>query len=208
MVQTVAVGGVDLAQLAEKFGLKRSDAPDFFREWRDELPELSEGEEGAVAEIKADYLYLSRYDLQKSVAKLVVLSPLLQLVGLYRPPFHFVVDEKIELETDDDGMTTALLHILAMHPRLWLTIVEATYSKYSVAIAIPQTLSVMMEKAQPGEVVFGLVSNGQEFQFLKLLKTETPIYALSYTLCLNREDDLQRVAQILKALSQWVTREV
>ena len=209
VVPVAATKEVDLARLSEEFGLRRSDDPDFFPEWRDELAELSGAEEGAIAQIKADYLHFSQHDLQKSVAKLVVLAPILKLVGLYRPPFHFVLDEKVALDVEDDGMSiTGQINVLAFHPRLWLSLIEAKHTRYSLAIAIPQTLFSMMEKADDGEVLFGLVSNGQEFQFLKLFKTDVPTYALSYTLCLNREDDLQRVVQSLKTLSQIVTREM
>ena len=216
MVQTIPAREIDLAQLAETFGLERTDEPDFFREWQDELPKLSEAaaaiflwEGYANAQIKANCFHLSRHDLQKSVTKLVVLAPILKLVGLYKPLFRFVVDEKIELDAADDGMSvTGLINVLAVHPRLWLTTIEAKHMRYSLAIGIPQTLFSMMEMAQVGEVLFGLISNGQEFQFLKVLKTDPPTCALSYALCLNREDDLQRVVQILRTLSQIATREI
>lgn len=202
----VAAREVSLAMVAEEFGLRRSDEADFFGEWRDNLAELSGEEERAIAQVKADYLHFSHHDIQKSVAKLVVLAPILKLVGLYSPPFHFVVDEKFELDVENDGFSNlGRINILAFHPRLWLTILEAKHTRYSLAIGIPQTLFSMMETSKLGETVFGLVSNGREFQFLKLVKTEAPTYALSYTLCLNREDDLQRVVQILKTLSQLVT---
>ena len=208
IVPVVAAREVDLAMVAEAFGLGRSHHTDFFREWQDDLAGLSEGEGEAIAQIKADYLHFSQHDLQKSVARLVVLAPILNIVGLNSPPFHFVVDDKFELDVDDDGMSSrGRINVLAFHPRLWLTILEAKYTRYSLAIGIPQTLVSMMEQSKGDQPIFGLVSNGQEFQFLKLVKTNPPTYGLSYTLCLNRENDLQRVVQILRTLSQLVTKE-
>jgi hypothetical protein len=52
--------------------------------------------------------------------------------------------------------------------------------------------------------VAGLVTNGSEFRFIQLTKGETPSYLLSDLLAIDRGDDLDRVAQILKYLGQKV----
>ncbi|XGV86172.1 MAG: hypothetical protein ACAF42_11345 [Limnothrix sp. BL-A-16] len=40
MTTTVAIEQLTLQNLEERFGLQRSADPEFFREWRDRLPEL------------------------------------------------------------------------------------------------------------------------------------------------------------------------
>ncbi|MHC5828737.1 MAG: restriction endonuclease subunit R, partial [Nostoc sp.] len=61
--------------------------------------------------------------------------------------------------------------------------------------------------ANPGndKPTFGFVTNGREFQFIKLTKQDTPRYALSYTLSLNRGDDLDSVVKVLKRLAYLVS---
>ncbi len=97
-----------------------------------------------------------------------------------------------------------MLDLLVFHPDVWVAIVEAKRSYYSLEAAIPQVLFYMLGKAEVGCPAFGLVTNGREFQFVKLLKTERVQYGLSYTLSLNRGDDLHYVARGLHALAQRV----
>ncbi|RCJ17715.1 hypothetical protein A6S26_30110 [Nostoc sp. ATCC 43529] len=48
------------------------------------------------------------------------------------------------------------------------------------------------------------LSSGREFQFIKLSKQSIPKYALSYTLSLNRGDDLHTVVKVLKQLAYLI----
>jgi len=63
----------------------------------------------------------------------------------------------------------------------------------------------MLNSPDSQKSVYGFVTNGREFQFLKLTREGTPKYALSYTLSLNRGDDLYTVVQVLKRLAQLVS---
>ena len=84
--------------------------------------------------------------------------------------------------------------------RSWVILIEAKRSYYSLRAAIPQTLAYMMGQAQP--VSFGFVTNGNEFQFLKLVHQNSWEYSLSHTFSLDRHDDLQQVIRILRHLGQ------
>jgi hypothetical protein len=66
-------------------------------------------------------------------------------------------------------------------------------------------LFYMLGQATDGQAVFGLVTNGREFQFLKLVKDQVSRYALSYTLSLNRDGDLVQVVRSLRQLAQLIT---
>ncbi|NEO26055.1 MAG: hypothetical protein F6K03_03945 [Kamptonema sp. SIO4C4] len=44
MVQTIPAEQVDLRYLIDKFGLQFIRDPDFFREWQDNLPDITNGE--------------------------------------------------------------------------------------------------------------------------------------------------------------------
>jgi hypothetical protein len=86
MVQTIQAQNIKLHDLIEEFGLQRTEDEQFFREWQDDLPELTNLEKQALDEVKADYLHLSEYPILEPIVKLVVLSPLLRLAGFYRVP--------------------------------------------------------------------------------------------------------------------------
>lgn len=62
------------------------------------------------------------------------------------------------------------------------------------------------EQAAPS---FGVVMNGSEFLFLKLVRAETPQYATSNLFSmLNRENDLYQVLSVLKRLRNTVKNEL
>jgi hypothetical protein len=41
-VQTIQAKDITLAKLTQSFGLNRTDEPQFFREWQDNVPELTD----------------------------------------------------------------------------------------------------------------------------------------------------------------------
>lgn len=95
MVQTIQAKDLTLHDVKEKFGLKQAEDEQFFLEWKDESPEISDLEERSLDRIKVDYLYLSEYPMPESLIKMVVLSPLLALAGFYRPPFRVAAEVSV-----------------------------------------------------------------------------------------------------------------
>ncbi len=206
MVQLIQSRDVTLVQLINKFGLQNSDEENFFHEWRNDLAELSDLDKQSLNQVKAEYLHLSRYQILEPVVKMVVLSPLLRLAGFYQPPFYIASEKEVEIISEDEGTAVrGRIDILVFHPPLWVIVIEAKRAEYSLEVAIPQVLSYMLNSPDSQKPVYGFVTNGREFQFLKLTKQGTPKYALSYTLSLNRGDDLYTVVQVLKRLAQLVS---
>ncbi|MFN6461695.1 MAG: hypothetical protein RMZ41_007575 [Nostoc sp. DedVER02] len=52
--------------------------------------------------------------------------------------------------------------------------------------------------------MFGLLVNGREFVFVKLVKQEKPKYARSYALSIERDAEFQQVLGVLKRISQLI----
>jgi predicted type IV restriction endonuclease len=208
MVQIIQAKDITLNQLIEQFNLQRNDDENFFGEWRDNLPELNELETQNVEEIKTEYQHLSRYPILEPVVKMVVLSPLLRLAGFYQPPFYIAAEEEVEISSEDEGTTIrGRIDILVFHPPFWVLVIEAKRAQYSLEVAIPQVLAYMLANPEADKPVFGFVTNGREFQFIKLSKEGIPKYALSYTLSLNRGDDLHTVVKVLKQLAYLVNSQ-
>ncbi|MBD2353504.1 restriction endonuclease subunit R [Tolypothrix sp. FACHB-123] len=207
MVQVIQGKDVSLNQLIEQFALERIDDENFFREWRDNLPELNELEKQNIEEIKTEYQHLSRYPILEPVVKMVVLSPLLRLAGFYQPPFYIASEEEVEISSEDEGtIIRGRIDILVFHPPLWVLVIEAKRAQYSLEVAIPQALAYMLANPESDKPVFGFVTNGREFQFIKLSKQGIPKYGLSYTLSLNRGDDLHTVVKVLKHLADLASQ--
>ena len=87
--KTIAPHTLKLHDLKTRFNLQKSEATDFFIEWRDQNRLLTEAEHGALDRLKRNYLYLLEYPVMESIVKMVVLSPILDLAGFYEPPIRF-----------------------------------------------------------------------------------------------------------------------
>lgn len=202
MVQIIQAKDISLNQLIEQFSLQRSDDENFFREWQDNLPKLNELEKQNIEEIKTEYQHLSRYPILEPVVKMVVLSPLLRLAGFYQPPFYIASEQEVEIASVDEGtIIRGRIDILVFHPPFWVLVIEAKRSQYSLEVAIPQALAYMLNNPNTEKPMYGFITNGREFQFIKFSRQDTPRYALSYTLSLNRGDDLHTVVKVLKHLA-------
>jgi len=81
MAQTIQAQDVTLNDLRTKFKLQYIETDQFFREWQDNIPEVSESEKQSLNRIKSNYLNLIEYPpMLENTVKMVVLSPLLDLV--------------------------------------------------------------------------------------------------------------------------------
>ncbi|MFN6564060.1 MAG: type I restriction endonuclease [Nostoc sp. ChiSLP01] len=217
MVQVIQAQNVTLAYLKKKFGLHQSEDEQFFTEWLNFLPEISELEKQYLDRVKTNYLnVLENAPLLEDAVKLVVLSPLLDLAGFYLPPFYIATEESIEISEEiiSDRQRTeetkeiikGRIDVLVLQDKLWLLVIESKRSSFSLAKAIPQALTYMLANPQPNYPAYSLVLNGEDFQFIKLIKQDKPMYALSERFTLYRRDnELYKVVCILKRIGQILT---
>lgn len=202
MVQVIQGKDVTLNQLIEEFALQRADDPNFFYEWQEDLLELNDSEQQILEQIKVEYQHLSRYPILDPVVKMVVLSPLLRLAGFYQPPFYIASEQEVKISSEDEGtVIRGRIDILVFHPPFWVLVIEAKRAEYSLVPAIPQALAYMLGNSESVKPAFGFVTNGQEFQFIKLTNEDTPKYGLSYILSIERDDDIYTVVKVLKRLA-------
>jgi hypothetical protein len=207
MVQAIQASKIEeVNELIDLFGLEETFDPAFFREWQGDLPELSAAEQQTLEEMKGEYQYLSRYANLEPIVKMVVVGPLLKMAGFYRPPFRVKAEKRVELVTEDDGtIVRGQLDILVMHDRFWAILIEAKRVQYSLDAGIPQALFYMLGAPDPGKPLFGFVTNGPDFQFLKLVREDKPRFSLSDRFYMaSRREDLDQVLQILKKLGGLV----
>lgn len=200
MTQAIAARKIKLYDLKVKFRLQQVDDEHFFREWFDELPKLSSVEKQALDRIKNNYLYLLEYPVMESIVKMVVLSPLLDLAQFYEPPFRVSGEIGIKVSAEDQGeIIQGSIDVLVIQEQLWVTVIEAKNSEFSITKAIPQALAYMLAAPNSENPIYGLVLNGSEFLFIKLKLGEVPQYATSNLFSLiNRGNDLYDVLSVLK----------
>lgn len=197
-----------LSDVKEKFNLQLNEDEQFFREWQDNLPEISDSETQTLEQVKAEFLYLDEYPMLEDIVKMVLLSPLLKLAGFYRPPFRPVAEKQVEISAEDDGeIVRGEIDVLVLQKQLWIVVIESKRTRFSLKNATAQALFYMMASPSVENPTFGLVTNGSHFRFIKLTKQDTPQYALSDEFTLYRRgNELYSVLSILKRLGELVVR--
>jgi hypothetical protein len=208
MVQTLPAKQITLHELTDKFGLQLIENDQFFREWQDNIPEITEEEKQRLDRVKVSYSnLLAEPPLLENTVKMVVLSPLLDLAGFYLPPFRIRSEKSIEISLEEQGvMIKGQIDVLAVYNQFWVVVIESKQAAFSLEAGRAQLLTYMLANPHPHRPTYGLILNGSSFRFFKLVKGETSHYALSRIFDLfNPENDLYQVLCVLKHLAQLAT---
>ena len=204
MVQAIAAKDVTLKELKRNFGLQVSQDPTFFTEWLDSFTPLREENHHLLDRVKANFLELMEDPpMLENTVKMVVLAPLLDLAGFYHKPFRIETETAIALEMKDEGtIIRGRIDVLVIKNQLWLLVIESKRSDFAVTRAIPQALAYMLGNSETMRATFGMITNGNEFLFLKTSQNE---YANSRLFSLvNPNNELYEVLQILKYLGSKI----
>ena len=200
-----------LNDLHDRFSLVRVRDPAFFSEWCTDFPPLTEMEQLLLDRVQQNFLdqLATRSIIEESV-KMVVLSPLLDLAGFYRrsmtdrrsSPYGIESEVPIQIVLPtEDGILQGRIDTLIVQHKLWIVAVESKRTQLSIHDAIPQALAYLLASPIEQATVFGLVTNGSEFVFIKFDRSSGLCYDLSNIFSLlNRGNDLYMVSQILKQL--------
>ncbi|MEO0824642.1 MAG: type I restriction enzyme HsdR N-terminal domain-containing protein [Cyanobacteria bacterium J06639_16] len=206
MVQTIAVTDAitNLNQVHERFGLQPNPTPDFFLEWQQTLPDLTQSEVAALDRYRDRYLfYAAEGTISEGTVNIIMISPLLELLGLCDPP-HKIFGERYVTLAVDNGETTlkGRIDVLIVQNDIWIVLIEAKHFGFSVMQAIPQTLTYMMASPVSVKPQFAMITTGEDFIFLKLQR-QTVEYGLShkFTLLSDISHNLHQAVRILKRLT-------
>ncbi len=206
MTQSLQVKTLTLREVKTKFNLQLAEDEQFFPEWIDDLPEITDEEKRYLDKIKAGYTNSAEYPMIEDTVKMVVLAPLLFLADFYLTPFHIESEKSVELVTvDEDILVRGSIDILPLMESFWVVAIEAKRTQYSLEGGLPQLLFYMLSNPNRDRLTFGLLTNGSNFRFLKLIKQDTPQYALSYEFVIDRAQDFYEVFRIFKRIAAVVT---
>ncbi|NET55531.1 MAG: restriction endonuclease subunit R [Symploca sp. SIO2E6] len=209
MVKIMQASNLSLYEVEEKFNLQQVEQWQFFWEWQGELPELNTHEKQCLDWSREDFLSLAKYPLHEEIVKLSIVAPLLSLAGLLRYPFYPQAEAEVKIAVEDeDEVVRGRVDVGISLKRLWTVVIESKNKQFSIDVALPQALVYLMSGAREEKPLFGLVTNGKHFQYIKLVRQESPQYALSdeFTIA-NRENGLYPVLRILKQLKAIVQQE-
>lgn len=207
MVQTKAISKTisSLFDLRERFNLNPTTNEQFSSEFTQELPDLTDSEIATLDQIRNRFIrHRERGSLAEGTINHLVISPVLTLAGLYDEPFFVTTEPEVELLLEDrDELLRGRIDTLIIQQQLWVLVVESK-STIAFSVALPQALTYMMGNPNPERPVYGLITNGDEFQFIKLLIQDNPQYDLSniFSLLLPHRNQLHDIMRVLKQIRQ------
>lgn len=207
MTQTKAITDAitTLADAEDRFGFIRIEDEQFFSEWCEELPAITEADKENLDVLRRRYLYhRAGGNLLEGTVMLLLVSPLLALAGFYDPPFRIKAEESVDVVVDDgEEILRGRIDVLVLQDRFWVMVLESKKTTLSVWTAVPQVLAYLMANPNPNLPVFGMVTNGDDILFIKVAQADTPQYNLSRVFApLTSAKELYTVLQILKRFGQ------
>ncbi|HAX79114.1 MAG TPA: type I restriction endonuclease subunit R [Cyanobacteria bacterium UBA11372] len=197
-----------LAEAESRLNLSRNEDEAFFTEWQMQLPNLSDSEQVALDTLRRRLLYhRADGELLEGAVTLLVVSPLLELAGFYDPPFKMKAEAAIEIAIDDGEETLrGRIDILILQNQLWVMVLESKKTTISTRSALPQALAYMMANPNLDKPRFGMLTNGDDVLFVKLLAQPMPQYGLSRAFSIYTvASELRSAFQVLKHLGQRIT---
>jgi len=210
MIQTAITRRITTIKEAQvQFNLLPTTDVNFFPEWREDLPTITETEKDVLDRMKSRYPYHRvNGNLAESLVNLVVLSPLLELAGFYDAPFQIKGEVPVEVsvispisETESE-LLRVRLDFLVVSNELWIVVLESKGTELNLDIAIPQTLAYMMANPKSEYPTFAMITNGGEFFFIKVTQQVKPQYDISRIFShLPLNNEFYQVLSILKKIS-------
>ena len=70
--------------------------------------------------------------------KLAIVSPLLDLAGLFFPPFYISTEEEVEIVVDSgDFSVRGRMDVLVLKEEFWVLVIESKRAELSLKVGIP-----------------------------------------------------------------------
>ena len=198
---------IDLRVLIENFGIQLVEDDQFFREWQEDLPELTSLDKQLLDKVKAGYINLLNYPpLLEDIVRIAVLDPILFIGDFYLAPFYVKSETPVDIASEDEGVIVrGRIDTLVLRDQLWVMVIESKRAAFSIEEGLAQILAYMLGNPHSEKPNFGMISTGSDFVFVKLVKGEIPHYALSKGfMTRNPGNELYDVLSILKHLTQLV----
>ncbi|MBW4552728.1 MAG: type I restriction enzyme HsdR N-terminal domain-containing protein [Aphanocapsa sp. GSE-SYN-MK-11-07L] len=194
-----------IADLEEKFNLHVSLDPTFFPEWCQDLPDLTASEVETLDHLQQRFAaHRKRGKVSEGAVDKLLVSPLLDLVGFYEPDFNVRTEESVQYaleEDEDEEILRGRIDTLIVQDQFWVLVVEAKRT-IMASLAVPQVLAYMMCNPNPAQSVYGMVSNGDEFIFLKVNALPHPEYSSSTLYALFFPPVNQHLREVFRVLKQ------
>ncbi|MEG4799413.1 restriction endonuclease subunit R [Microcoleus sp. ARI1-B5] len=208
MTQNLEASQLSLNDVRHLLKLEEGEADsvtDFFS-----LEPLSESEQQELLKIRQNFRrYLAAGKVSEELVKFLALSPLMRLTGFFDVPVVLTMEDSIPIEVEDgDTLIKGRLDILAVNgpdaeigaAQFWILVVEAKNSAIDSWAGLPQLLTYAYKSLQQQPSVWGLTTNGRNYQFVRVTRGNPCTYQILPELNLIDPERSLLLAQVLKAI--------
>ncbi|WP_445310284.1 restriction endonuclease subunit R [Microcoleus vaginatus] len=208
MTQNLEASQLSLNDVRRLLKLERQTGggfTDFFS-----LEPLTDFEQQQLWEISNDFWrYLEAGKVSEELVKFLALSPLMRLTGFFKVPVVLTMEDSIPIEVEDgDTLIKGRLDVLAVNQpdadlaaaQFWILVVEAKNSAIDPWAGLPQLLTYAYKSLQQQSSVWGLTTNGRNYQFVYLTRGNPCTYQILPDLSLTDPERSLFLAQVLKAI--------
>ncbi|MEH2139861.1 restriction endonuclease subunit R [Nostoc sp.] len=173
------------------------------------LEPLTEFEQQDILRIRNDFdRYLTMGKISEGLVKFLTIAPLMRLAGFYDVPIRLTMEDSVAIAVEDeDRRITGRMDILAINspqsniaPPFWVLVIETKNSSVNVIEGLPQLLTYAFKSLSQQTSVWGLVTNGQLYQFVYLRRDTQSTYELMPLLNLSQSPDAIELLQIFKSI--------
>lgn len=175
------------------------------------LEKLTEFEQQKLSEIRTNFdNYYSEGKISEGQIKFLFLSPLMWLSGFYNSNINITLEEKIaDINIqDEDKIIKGRMDILAATQSqekgtitgLWILLIESKNSSIDASEGLPQLLTYTCTSLEHQESVWGLTTNGMDYQFVYLQQGNPPTYQLFPKLSLIYPEPSIQLLQVMKTI--------
>ena len=211
MTQTVQTQNINLRYLIDHFNLQWIRDQEFFREWQEDLPEITDLEKQLLDQVQEGYFnLLQNPPVLEDIVRMALVDPILFIGKFFLHPYHIRSEESIILEIpDSDILIKGRIDTLVLKEKLWVMVIESKRAEFSIEVGLAQLLAYLLASPNLDRPNYGLIVTGSDFVFVKLIQVENiPQYATSKVFATrNPGNELYDVLRILIRLSKIVRLE-
>jgi hypothetical protein len=206
-VQTLSATILTLGDVHELLGLRRGASLEF--EDKLDLDPLSDTETQELTNLRELYFsYQADRTLNEGQVKFLFLSPLLNLAGFLSGDIKITLEENItdiNIEIEEDGVSIkGRMDLLAVkrnqNVSFWILVVETKSGFGATRLATAQLLTYAYKGIADQDYVWGLATNGEDYQFYVIKQGSPPVYQQLPPLKLTHPKSSHTLLQVLKAI--------
>lgn len=174
---------------------------------------LTESEQQSLEKLRTNFeVYFDEGKILEGQIQYLFLSPLMWLAGFHMPRIKLNLEvgiASIEVE-DEDTVIKGRMDVLAAKRVqnkqeiniFWVLIVEAKNSSLDASEGLPQLLTYAYTGLEQQQAVWGLTTNGLNYQFVRIEQGDPPTYTVFPSFNMLYPDQVEQLLQVMKAISE------